>query len=180
MLAIYISSPSGDYYMEKQQDIKSKFRILERNVLILTGLPLPLFAFAYLYTTSRSMELAIPVLPELLNSLMMGLVVGLLVVQWLHFHKGIKQTRSAALSLDKKLENYKELTMSRFWKLFAIGLLCAAGLLFYENPGFTIAYAVTLIYVSLGKPTPDRIAKMLRLKGEEKDLVYTINQREDI
>jgi len=55
--------------------------------------------------------------------------------------------------------------MSRFWKLFAIGFLCAAGLLFYENPGFTIA--ATLIYVSLGKPTPDRIVKLLRLKGED-------------
>lgn len=166
--------------MEKQQDIKSRFRILERNVLILTGLPLIPFAFAYLYTTSNSMELDIPVLPELLDSLLMGLVVGLLVVQWLQFHKGIKKTRSSSLNLEEKLENYKELTMSRFWKLFAIGLMCAAGLLFYENPGFTIAYAVTLIYVSLGKPTPDRIAKLLRLKGDDKDLVYSINQREAI
>jgi len=164
--------------MEKQQDIKSNFRRLERNVLILTGLPLPLFAFAYLYTTSRSMELDLPLFPELLNSVMMGLVVGLLVVQWLHFHRGIKKTRVSTASLDDRLHNYKELTISRFWKLFAIGLMCGVGLLFYENPGYTIAYAVTLIYVSLGKPTPDRIAKLLRLKGEEKDLVYSINQRE--
>jgi len=166
--------------MEKQGNIKTRFRILERNVLILTGLPLPPFAFAYLYTTSRSMEFSIPELPQLFDSLMMGLVIGLLVVQWLQFHRGIKKTRMSKISLDEKLQSYKKLTISRFWKLFTIGLLCAAGLLFYENPGYTIAYAVTLIYVSLGKPTPDRIAKLLRLKGEEKDLVYSINQREDI
>lgn len=164
--------------MEKQQDIKSNFRRLERNVLILTGLPLPIFAFAYLYTTSKSMELDLPSFPELLNSVLMGLVVGLLVVQWLHFHRGIKKTRISNSSLDDRLHSYKKLTISRFWKLFAIGLMCGIGLLFYENPGYTIAYAVTLIYVSLGKPTPDRIAKLLRLKGEEKDLVYSINQRE--
>ena len=148
--------------------------------MILTGLPLPLFAFSYLYTTSDNIEISVPELPEFLNSLMMGLAVGLLVVQWLQFHRGMKKTRLSSLSLDEKLNSYKELTISRFWKLFAIGLICAAGLLFYENPGFTIAYAVTLVYVSLGKPTPDRIAKLLRLKGEEKDLVYSINQREDI
>lgn len=164
--------------MEKQHDIKSNFRKLERNVLILTVLPLPLFAFAYLYTTSRSMELDLPSFPELFNSVMMGLVVGLLVVQWLQFHRGIKKARVSGESLENKIHSYKELTISRFWKLFAIGLICGVGLLFYENPGYTIAYAVTLIYVSLGKPTPDRIAKLLRLKGEEKDLVYTINQRE--
>ncbi|KEO75170.1 hypothetical protein [Anditalea andensis] len=164
--------------MEKQQDIKSNFRKLERNVLILTGLPLPLFAFAYLYTTSRSMEIDLPSFPGIFDALMMGMVVGLLVVQWLQFHRGIKKTRISTASLDEKLKNYEVLTISRFWKLFAIGMMCAAGLLFYENPGYTIAYAVTLIYVSLGKPTPDRIAKLLRLKGDEKDLVYTINQRE--
>jgi len=168
----------GYQLMEKQDNIKTRFRLLERNVLILTGLPLPPFAFAYLYTTSRSMEISLPEIPLLFNSIMMGLVVGLLVVQWLQFHRGIKKARVSNTTLDERIQSYKELTMSRFWKLFAIGFICAAGLLFYENPGFTIAYAVTLIYVSLGKPTPDRIAKLLRLKGEEKDLVYSINQRE--
>jgi len=38
---------------------------------------------------------------------------------------------SLVLSLDEKLHSYKELTMSCFWKLFAIGFLCAARLLFY-------------------------------------------------
>ncbi|MBS9523859.1 hypothetical protein KIH41_09680 [Litoribacter ruber] len=164
--------------MEKLVNLKARFRVLERNVLILTGLPLPAFAFAYLHTNSPNMELNLPELPVLLGTVLLSLVIAFLVLQWFNFHQGIKKVRKSEISLEEKVDRYSVLTMQRFYKLFFIGFACAIGLLFYDSAGFTIAYAVTLVYVSLGKPTPDRIAKLLRLKGEEKDLIYAINQRE--
>jgi len=164
--------------MEKLLNLKSRFRVLERNVLILTGLPLPAFAFAYLYTNSSNMKLDLPVLPEFLGSILLSVAIALLVLQWYNFHRGMKRNRLSNLPLEERVQRYETLTIQRFWKLFAVGLICAVGLLFYQSAGFTLAYAVTLVYVSLGKPTPDRIAKLLRLKGEERDMVYAINQRE--
>ncbi|WP_143959857.1 hypothetical protein [Litoribacter populi] len=164
--------------MEKLINIKARFRVLERNVLILTGLPLPAFAFAYLYTNSPNMRLDLPVLPEMVGSVLLSVVFALLVLQWLNFHQGMKRNRKSDLPLEDKMARYETLTIQRFWKLFFVGFACAVGLLLFQSAGFTLAYAVTLVYVSLGKPTPDRIAKLLRLKGEEKDMVYAINQRE--
>lgn len=68
--------------------------------------------------------------------------------------------------------------MARFWQLFIAGFLCAFGLIVYENPGFTVAYAVTLILTSLAKPTPDRIIRLLRLKGEDREAVEGLKVRE--
>ena len=57
-----------------------------------------------------------------------------------------------------------------------MGFIAAAGLLFYENAGFTVTYAITLILVSVAKPSPERINRLFGLKGEEKELVYHINK----
>ena len=73
---------------------------------------------------------------------------------------------------------FAKATFLRYWQLFWIGILCAFGLFFYENQGFTIVYAVTLLFVSLAKPMPARIVSALRLKGEEKDQVMEIQKRE--
>lgn len=164
--------------MNAPNPLKKEFRLLERNVLILTAVPLPLFSFAYLYTTGGSISLDLPELPVLLSSCMLGVAIGLLILQAVSFNRQVRRIRGEEMPIHAKLKAYAAASIRRFWMLFAVGLLSAAGLLFSERPGFTIAYAVCLLFVSLGKPTPDRIAKGLRLKGEEKEQVYDINRRD--
>ncbi len=159
--------------------MKRKFRVLERNVLILIAIPLPVFAFAYLYTTSSNMELELPQMPENLKAIGLGIVGAILVVQFVQFNKGLKKLRNPDMPLEVKLGKYGQLTMIRFWLLFASGLLCGAGLLLFENPGFTVGYALTLGFVSLGKPTPDRIIRLLRLKGEQRATVAEFGRRDE-
>ncbi|MBD8488125.1 hypothetical protein IFO69_05135 [Echinicola sp. CAU 1574] len=159
--------------------LKKNFRVLERNVLILIAIPLPAFAFAYLYTTSSNMDLDIPSLPDALKPVLLGLVSALLLISFVNFNQGLKKLRNPLMPLEAKLERYSNMTMTRFWQLFASGFLCAIGLLIYQNAGFTVLYAVTLVFVSLGKPTPDRIIRLLKLKGEDLQTVVDFGRREE-
>jgi hypothetical protein len=58
-------------------------------------------------------------------------------------------------------------------------LLSSLGLFLFENNGYIMAYALTLVFLSLGKPTLDRIVRLLKLKGEEKERVIRIKTRID-
>ncbi len=162
---------------EGLEEIKKVFRILERNVLLLIAFPLPVFAMSYLYVIRDELELNMPDLPGVFDFLVLGLVIFLLVIQAQRFNAQIRAIRVEPLELIDKIKGYGNATIARFWLLFWVGLLCAVGLLFFENPGFTIAYAVNLIFTSLGKPSPDRIVSALRLKGKERDIVFEINRR---
>ncbi|WP_186754289.1 hypothetical protein [Echinicola salinicaeni] len=159
--------------------MKRNFRLLERNVLILIAIPLPVFAFAYLYTSSGNMELDLPQLSEKLNTIGLVSVGAILIAQFVLFNQGLRNLRNPDMPLEVKLEKYARLTMLRFWMLFVSGFLCGAGLLFFDNPGFTIGYALTLGFVSLGKPTPDRIIRLLKLKGEQRATVAEFGRRDE-
>ncbi|AWW33101.1 hypothetical protein DN752_08340 [Echinicola strongylocentroti] len=158
--------------------MKKKYWELERNILILIAIPLPAFAFAYLYTTSGNMELPIPTFPLWLSMVLLVGIPLLLAFSYFKFNGGIKQLRNAEIPLEQKVQQYCKMTMSRFWQLFVACFLCAFGLIVYENPGFTVAYAVTLIMTSLAKPTPDRIIRLLRLKEEDRATIEGFKIRE--
>jgi hypothetical protein len=159
--------------------MKKDFRLLERNVLLLIAVPLPIFSFAYLYVTSGNLEFDLPELPPVYNYLTLGLVITILIFQQVAFSNRIKSVRNNVEELNQKVKGYSRATFLRYWQLFWVGLLSAFGLFFYENQGFTMAYAITLLFVSLAKPTPRRIISELRLKNQEKDLVTEIQKRED-
>ncbi len=73
-------------------------------MLILIAIPLPAFAFAYLYTSSDNMELEVPALPEAFNSLLLGLVSAIILIQWMSFQKGIKKLKQPDIVVESKLE----------------------------------------------------------------------------
>jgi hypothetical protein len=62
-------------------------------------------------------------------------------------------------------------TKERYFLLFLISLISSVGLLFFENAIFIVIFAVTLIFFSVGKPTPDRIGKLLKLDKEQKEQI---------
>jgi len=164
---------------DQLQMMKKDFRLLERNVLLLIAVPLPIFSFAYLYVTSGNLEFDLPELPQVFNFLTLGLVTAILIFQQVAFSNRVKSIRNNVKELNQKVKGYARATFLRYWQLFWVGLLSAFGLFFYENQGFTMAYAITLLFVSLAKPTPRRIISELRLKNQEKDLVTEIQKRED-
>ncbi|MEX2591685.1 MAG: hypothetical protein WD426_02840 [Anditalea sp.] len=165
--------------MEDLPPIKRKFRILERNVLILIILPLPFFALAYLYTTSPTRTIQIPEFPEFLDPFSLSLAIALLAFQQINFQKKIRDIKGSGADLEEKFSRYAKATITRYWQLLMVGFLCAAGLFLYQNAGFTVAYAITLVLISVAKPSPERIIRLFRLKGEERDLIYNINRMEN-
>ncbi|MEX2566275.1 MAG: hypothetical protein WD431_10060 [Cyclobacteriaceae bacterium] len=164
--------------MTDLEEIKKTFNRMERNVLILIAIPLPVFALAYFNVTGDQVDFGLPQLPWIFNYFALALVITLLFLQAYAFNKRVKSVREAAPTFKEKIAAYEKATNFRFWQLFWVGLLCAFGLFFYENPGFTVAYAVNLVFISLGKPTPYRIINALRLKGEEREMAFEINKRD--
>lgn len=164
--------------MKKDTSLKNQFRLLERNVLLLIILPLSCFSFAYLYTTSRTMTIQLPDLPGFLDPLFLSAALALLAWQQIDFQRSIRNIRGSGFDIREKFGLYANATLSRYRVLLVVGFICAAGLLLYENVGFTIAYAITLVLISVGKPSPIRIIRLFHLKGEEKDLMVNINRME--
>ncbi|WP_194776755.1 hypothetical protein [Pararhodonellum marinum] len=162
--------------MTQVETIKKQYKILERNVLILIAIPLSLFGFAYLYTNSGNLDWDLPEIPKAFSSFLLGLTTAILVLQYVNFHNTMKKIRFSLNDLEQKIQSYSKATISRFWQLFFVGLICTAGLLVFDNAGFTIAYAVTLLFISIGKPTPQRIIRLLRLKEREKETILEINR----
>jgi predicted benzoate:H+ symporter BenE len=157
--------------------IRKKFDTLERNALIMMAIPLPFFALSYLFTTSSTISYQVPDLPLILDTLLLTLVIVMLGVHYFNFRAAIKSARLEGKSLEDKVLRYSQATMKRLWVLFVVILLCAAGLLVYQNPGYTISFAIALVFFSLGKPTPDRIIRLLKLRGEEKEEIEALKIR---
>lgn len=157
--------------------IRKTFDRLERNALIMMAIPLPFFALAYLVTTSSTISYQAPQLPLILDTILLTLVIVMLGLHYINFQKAIKTARNHSASLEEKITRYAQATMSRFWVLFVVVFICAGGLLVYNNPGYTISFAVALVFFSLGKPTPDRIIRLLKLKSDEREMVEELKIR---
>lgn len=163
--------------LENNNNIKKIYESLERNVLILIAIPIPFFAVTYLNSQNRTFSLNLPEVPPFWDSFGLGLVVSILVVHYFNFQSAIKRIQNKGYDLETKVSLYSQATMLRFYMLFASSLICAVGLLFFENAGYTISFAIILVFFSLGKPSPDRIVRLLKLKGEEKDKMLELRNR---
>jgi hypothetical protein len=161
----------------ENKNIKQIYESLERNVLILIAIPIPFFAVTYLNSQNTTITFDLPEVPPFWDSFGLGLVVSILVLHYFNFQVAIKRIQNQRHDLEAKVSLYSQATMLRFYMLFATSLLCAAGLLLFDNAGYTIVFATTLIFFSLGKPSPDRIVRLLKLEGEEKDKILELRRR---
>lgn len=155
------------------EQLKKKYKSLEVVILILMVVSLPLFGMVYLYYNSGNMDWGLPALPDWTDGLFYGAGIGLLVVQYLLFHKRLKET-SQREELSEKLHEYLEATRVRFLILFTTSLISTVGLLFFKSPMYVVIFAVTLLFYSLAKPTPDRIKRLLKLSKEDAEIVKEI------
>lgn len=146
-------------------------------MLILMILALPVFGLTYLYQTSGSLDWDLPELPTVLGQLLTGTGVGLLVAQYLLFRKRLKGV-APDQELRVRMQVYGRATRERYLLLFIVTMICSAGLLFYNNAVYTVIFAFTLFFFSVGKPTPERIKKLLKLNDEEFELIKQTSKPE--
>jgi hypothetical protein len=142
------------------------------------AIPIPFFGFVYLNSENPVFFFEIPQVTEFWEYFGLGMVFTLLIAQYVVFQKETKSIVDSSSELPAKLTSYSKASFKRFGILFVAALVAAAGLLLFGNAGYTIAFAVTLVFFSAAKPSPDRIIRSLKLKGEEKDLVNGLKRRE--
>ena len=158
-----------------QPSLRALYVGIERFTLGVMLLALPLFGLVYLVFNSGRLPKN---LPQLSPALIWGVVLVLLVLlgyQYWTFFQRIKKTKSLD-SLEDKVKAYVRATRERYLYLFLISLGSTLGLLFSGNPAFIFIFAITLVFFSLGKPTPDRMARLLKLKKEDRELLREISR----
>lgn len=152
------------------QEIRKDYKHTEQLVLVLMIFALPFFGMVYLYFISGNLDWGLPVLPESVFWVLVALNVIILVTQYILFHHKIKLTFQME-KLESKSNIYLSATRIRFLILFLVSILSSIGLLFFKSPGFVFLFAVTLVFFSLAKPSPDRMTRLMKLKKEQRDLL---------
>ncbi|PZX55550.1 hypothetical protein [Algoriphagus chordae] len=152
------------------QEYRKVYKNLDRLILILLVLVLPIFGMIYLYQSSGKVTWNLPELPLVLGQILTGAGVGLLLAQYLLFRKRVKAVFQTD-DLLVKLKIYAKATRERYFMLFAVALLCSVGLLFFGSAIFNVIFATALFFFSVGKPSPERIKTLLKLNAEDAELI---------
>lgn len=90
---------------------------------------------------------------------------------WLIFDKKIKSLRNEQ-GLGGKLDKYFQVTVVRYGLLSSGSFMLAAGLYLFRNDLFTVTYLGSLILACILWPTGRKVCRDLRLKGDEKEMVF--------
>jgi hypothetical protein len=77
------------------------------------------------------------------------------------------------VSLGIKLEKYFAVVTPRISAVVATALFMAAGLYMTTHELFTIYFLLLLVWLAFQWPTPRRVSKDLKLKGDEETMVLT-------
>lgn len=144
-------------------------------MLVLMIIALPIFGMIYLYFISGNLDWQLPNLPGFINGLLVGFSIGILIAQYVKFHQAIKKGK-ASEELTKKVETYIQSTRVRFYFLFLSSVISAVGLLFFKSEVYVVLFAVTLVFFSLAKPTPDRIRRLYGLNKADSELVRLMSR----
>ncbi|MBM3425604.1 MAG: hypothetical protein FJX97_01300 [Bacteroidetes bacterium] len=155
--------------------LRAAYRRTEQQTLICLLLALPLFGLVYLYQQSGNLDKSIPQLPVFAETILLAASLALLAVHYFLFHHRIKAT-FAQEELSAKILGYLAATKQRHWILFLVAVASSLGLLFSSNPGFVVVFALTLVFFSLGKPSPDRMMRLLKLKKQDRELLVEISR----
>lgn len=138
-------------------------------------LMVPLILFIYFYSQSYFYD-SQPLIEPRFNAYLLYVLIGLSVttLTTVHIRTRIKATRIAAeVGLGIKLEKLGSLLIGRMiWKA-VITVLMPLGLLATGNQAFSILFGVTLVWFFLQWPTPSRVAALLKLRGDEREMVLS-------
>lgn len=134
------------------------------------GISLPIFGMVYLYYNSGNLNWKLPNIPDFVESFLLFSAAILLVFQYGFFEKKIQLTFQQE-DLLEKLKTYANAALKRFYLLFLLTVICSLGLLFFGNPFFVLLFAITLVFFSLAKPTPDRLSRWMKLNKVQGDLI---------
>jgi len=93
------------------------------------------------------------------------------LVAMIIFNKKIKSARNTQ-GLGAKLDKYFELTIVRYCILSSSSFILAVGFYLSKSDFFTAMYLAGLVLSGILWPTGRRVSDDLRLRGDEREMVY--------
>ncbi|MEB2784968.1 hypothetical protein [Algoriphagus persicinus] len=152
------------------QEYRKVYKNLDRLILILLVLVLPIFGMIYLYQSTGKITWNLPELPMLVSQVLSGAGIGLLLAQYFLFRKRV-QAVFLTEDLLAKLKIYANATRERYVMLFVVALICSAGLLLFGSAIYNVLFATALFFFSVAKPSPERIKTLLKLTKEDAEVI---------
>ena len=131
---------------------------------------IPIIVFIALYLQPVTAEISITQEPLLFVFFSAG-VLACWFILFVYSNKKIKSLRNRQ-GLREKLEKYFGLTIVRFLVLSIAALVLALGFFVAHNDVFTIGFIVNLLFSAWYWPSPANASRELRLKGDEREMVY--------
>ncbi|WP_057939825.1 hypothetical protein [Algoriphagus resistens] len=159
------------------EEFRKVYIKLDRLILILLVLVLPIFGMIYLYQSTGKATWNLPELPLLVDQFLSGAGIGLLLAQYLLFRKKVQAVFQTE-DLLVKLKIYANATRERYIMLFVAALICSAGLLFFGSAIYNVVFAGVLFFFSVAKPTPERIKTLLKLNKEDAEVIRLASRPE--
>jgi hypothetical protein len=101
--------------------------------------------------------------------LLMGSI--LIFISSKNFKQDISQISSED-TLRQKLDIYSSVCVKKYLWFLLAGILCAIGLFLTATSLFIIGYILSLIFLSIGRPTLNIIIEHLSLSDSEKRILY--------
>jgi hypothetical protein len=131
---------------------------------------LPLMTFMGLYFLPMKKPVDFHQQPDLFI-LCGSIVLALWLIMFIFFNKKIKTVRNDQ-GLRRKLEKYFRLTIVRYSLIVISAFVLAAGFYQTRNDLFTLIFVSDLIAAGMLWPRPAKVTSDLRLRGDEREMVY--------
>jgi protein-S-isoprenylcysteine O-methyltransferase Ste14 len=159
------------------QEITKIYKQTEQRSTIVMLVALPVFGIIYLFFESGKKLMEVPEISELLVWVLASICAVGLIFQYFLFSQKIRLTFLKEELLEK-VKIYSQATNQRYLILLLTSLISSIGLLLSKNPVFTLLFAIVLVFFSLAKPTPDRLARLMKLKKEDRELIRDASRPE--
>lgn len=139
------------------------------SAILLITLP-PITSFIALYLQPVELQKDIEKEPKAFL-LFSTAVLFLWAAMLIFFNKKIKSLRIRQ-GLRQKLEKYFGLTIVRYLTFCLTGMVLASGFYVLRNDFFTYFFVVQLLLAAMLWPMPSKVSRDLKLKGDEREMVY--------
>jgi len=136
----------------------------------------PLIVFIYHYASAYAFTTWLWITDvAIINYLLIGMAtLSLIVLTVVHFFVRARAIKiSGQTGLGLKLEQLGNVLIQRLIVLALMTLAMPIGLVLTHHIGFTIGFIVLLVWFFLHWPTPTQVSNLLKLKGDEKEMVLS-------
>lgn len=157
--------------MIQYNNTKEYLRGLINLAYMHVGLPLLLFAWIYLESTSGQLSGYLGKVMSLVVFFFCLLITFVSVyIGQQYFNRSIKLAKQQT-TLREKLAVYRQAVSTKFFSFSIPSLLVAIGLFLTDNDLFAILFAILIVLFSINNPSARKIAKELGLKDPEREIV---------